>query len=187
MKTVKAAVVDGEGAKAEAHTLDIPYQSRETYLTRLENDMYKDAMALDVSTLTTGNITATAIRAAYQSLDDKCDGFEYCVNEFLQGILELNGIDDEPTFKRNRVANMTEETTMVLSAAEYLDTETILNHLPFISSDEVDKILEATTKEESGRFEDSETGDEGDLENRDEENSDGENEEDLELGGDVNG
>ena len=59
--------------------------------------------------------------------------------------------------------------------------------MPFISSDEVDKILEATTKEESGRFEDSETGDEGDLENRDEENSDGENEEDLELGGDVNG
>lgn len=187
MKTVKAAVVDSEGAKAEAHTLDIPYQSRETYLTRLENDMYKDAMALDVSTLTAGNITATAIRAAYQSLDDKCDGFEYCINEFLQEILELNGIDDEPTFKRNRVANMTEETTMVLSAAEYLDTETILNHLPFISPDEVDKILEATTKEESGRFEDSETGDEGDLENMDEENSNGENEEDLELGGDVNG
>ena len=187
MKTVKAAVVDSEGAKAEAHTLDIPYQSRETYLTRLENDMYKDAMALDVSILTAGNITATAIRAAYQSLDDKCDGFEYCVNEFLQEILELNGIDDEPTFKRNRVANMTEETTMVLSAAEYLDTETILNHLPFISPDEVDKILEATTKEESGRFEDGEMRDEENLKGDDEENPDGENEEDLESGGDVNG
>ena len=141
--------------------------------------MYKDAMALDVSILTAGNITATAIRAAYQSLDDKCDGFEYCISEFLQEILELNGIDDEPTFKRNRVANMAEETTMVLSAAEYLDTETILNHLPFISPDEVDKILEATTKEESGRFEDDEMEDEGDLES--------ENEEDLEPGGDVNG
>ena len=160
MKTVKAAVVDGgDGAKAEAHTLDVPYQSRETYLTRLENDMYKDAMALDVSILTAGNITATAIRAAYQSLDDKCDGFEYCVSEFIQEILDLNGIDDEITFKRNRVANIAEETSMVLSAAEYLDTETILNHLPFISPDEVDKILEATTEEESERFEDEEDED----------------------------
>lgn len=177
MKTVKAAVVDGgDGAKAEAHTLDVPYQSRETYLTRLENDMYKDVMALDVSILTAGNITATAIRAAYQSLDDKCDGFEYCVSEFIQEILELNGIDDEPTFKRNRVANMAEETSMVLSAAEYLDTETILNHLPFISPDEVDKILEATTEEESERFEDEE---DEDLEDETDE------EEDTELDPDI--
>ena len=48
---------------------------------------------------------------------------------------------------------MTEETTMVLAAAEYLDTETILNHLPFVSPDEVDKILLSLTKEESERFE----------------------------------
>ena len=56
-----------------------------------------------------------------------------------------------------------------------------------MAPEEIDQILEATTKEESGRFEDGEMGDDGDLEGEDGENPDGENEEDLEPGGDVNG
>ena len=155
MKLVRAAVVDGgDGAKAQAHTIDVPYQSRETYLTRLESDLYKDAMALDVQAIAAGNVTATAIRAAYQSLDDKCDEFEYCLNDFIQELLAFIGADDFPTFKRNRIANQTEETTMVLSAAQYLDTETILNHLPFLTPDEVDGILDRLVEEESARFTD---------------------------------
>lgn len=153
MKTVKAAVIDGEGgAKAEAHTIDVPYQSREAYLSRLESDLYRDAMALDVQAISAGNVTATAIRAAYQSLDDKCDKIEYCVTEFIQQILEFINIEDDPVYKRNRVANMTEETTMILSAAQYLDNETILNHLPFLSPDEIDGILDRLVVEETERF-----------------------------------
>ena len=188
MKTVKAAVVDGgDGAKAEAHTIEVPYQSRETYLTRLENDMYNDAMAINVNQVSAGNVTATAINAAYEPLNNKTDQFEYCIDEFIQGLLDLIGVEDNPTFKRSKIVNQTEETQMILSAAQYLDTETILKHLPFLAPEEIDQILEATTKEESGRFEDGEMGDEGDLEGDDGENPDGENEEDLEPGGDVNG
>ena len=142
MKTVKAAVVEGgDGAKAEAHTLDVPYQSRETYLTRLENDMYNDAMALNVNQISAGNVTATAINAAYEPLNNKTDQFEYCVREFINALLCLADINDVPSFKRSRIANMTEETNMVLSAKDYLDRETILKHLPFLSSDEIDKLL----------------------------------------------
>lgn len=151
MKTVKAAVTD-EAVKAEAHTIDVPYQSRETYLTRLENDLYNDAMALNVQALSAGNVTATAIRAAYQSLDDKCDEFEYCLNNFIQSILTFINVDDDPVFKRNRVANQMEETTMILSAAQYLDTETILKHLPFLNVDEIDVILDNLTAEEAERY-----------------------------------
>lgn len=155
MKTVKAAVVDGadSGAKAEAHTLDIPVQARDTYLTRLEKDLYKDAMALDTEAIATGNTVATAIRASYEPLNMKTDDFEYCVIEFIQGILELAGLEGDPTFKRSIIVNQSEETTMVLAAAQYLDNETILKHLPFISTDEIENILLNQSIEEATRFE----------------------------------
>lgn len=141
MKTVRAAVVDGDGAKAQAHTIDVPYQSREAYLSRLENDMYNDAMALNVHKISAGNVTATEINAAYEPLNNKTDQFEFCVCEFIDGLLSLIGLSDVPTFKRSRIANQTEETKMILSAADYLDDETILKHLPFLSADEVEAIL----------------------------------------------
>jgi SPP1 family phage portal protein len=153
MKTVKAAVVD-DAAKAEAHTMDVPVQARETYLNRLEKDLYKDAMALDTEAIANGNTVATAIKAAYEPLNNKTDDFEYCVIEFIQGILELAGIDDDPTFKRSALINQAEETNMVLAAAQYLDDETIIKHLPFISPDEIEDILDNRVEEEADRFED---------------------------------
>ena len=152
MKTVKAAVVDDE-AKAEAHTMDVPVQARETYLNRLEKDLIKDAMALDTEAIANGNTVATAIRASYEPLNNKTDDFEYCVVEFIQNILYLAGIEDDPTFKRSTIVNQTEETSMVLAAAQYLDNETILKHLPFINIDEINDILDNTTREEASRFE----------------------------------
>ena len=162
LMTLKAAVVDGDGgARAEAHTLDVPYAGREAYLNRLENDMYRDAQALNVNSIASGNVTATAIRAAYQRLDDKCDEFEYCLNQFIQGILALIGVDDDPAYKRNRLANETEETTMVIAAAQYLDDETILKHLPFLSPDEIPFILKNREKEEIDRVVDKPVNDNG--------------------------
>lgn len=152
MKTVKAAVVDDDGAKAEAHTIDVPVEARQTYLKLLEKDLIKDAMALDTEAIATGNTVATAIRAAYEPLNNKTDDYEYCVVEFIQGILALAGIDDNPTFKRSTIVNQTEETNMVLAAAQYLDNETILKHLPFIGNDEIDNILDNVTREEANRY-----------------------------------
>lgn len=153
MKTVKAAAISDDGAKAEAHTMDIPSEARNSYLDRLEKDLYKDAMALDTEAIASGNTVATAIRAAYEPLNNKTDDFEYCVVEFIQGILDLAGIEDNPTFKRSTIINQTEETNMVLAAAQYLDDETILKHLPFISVDEIQDILDKKMTEEVNRFE----------------------------------
>lgn len=156
MKVVKAAVVDDNGSTAEAHTLDVPYAARQAGLQDLRDSLYRDAMALDTDKISSGNVTATAINAAYENLDLKCDGFEYCIVNFIKGILALVGIDDAPTFKRTKMVNMPELTQMVLSAAEYLDDETILNLLPFLNIDQVNSIMEKREKEESDRFEDSE-------------------------------
>jgi len=156
MKTLKAAVVDGDqGAKAEAHTIEVPYQSRESYLTRLEADLYRDAMALNVNQISGGNITATAINAAYDPQDGNASDFEDCAVEFVDGILALAGYDAQTgyRFKRSRIANQQEETQMILSAAQYLDRETILRHLPFLAADEIDGILERVQAEEADRYE----------------------------------
>lgn len=153
MKTVHAATVNGEaGQEIESHTIDVPVTARETYLDKLEKDLYKDAMALDTEAIANGNTVATAIKAAYEPLDEKTNDFEYCVIEFIQSILELAGLDDDPTFKRSTIVNQAEETNMVLAAAEYLDDETILKKLPFISPDEVNNILNNITREEADRF-----------------------------------
>lgn len=144
MKVVKAAVVgdDSNGnAKAEAHTIEVPYQSRESYLTRLEADMYKDAMALDTTQIAAGQVTATQIEAAYEPLNEKADMFEYCVNEFIRGILAVFGIDDTVTFVRSKMANKNEEIQALLAGAEYLSQEYITEKLLTIFGD-IDKVEE---------------------------------------------
>lgn len=153
MKTVKAAVVEDDGARAEAHTIEVPYNARQTLLEELKDSLYRDAMALNTDKISAGQITATAINAAYENLDLKCDRFEMCVSDFIDALLKLIGIEDSPSFKRTKVTNMAEETQMVLSAAQYLDDETILKHLPFLSPDEIDTIMLNRKYEETGRYE----------------------------------
>ena len=153
MKTVKAATIDGdEGMKAEAHTMDVPYQSREAYLSRLEKDLYKDSMALDTEQIAAGNVTATQIEAAYEPLNEKTDEFELCIHEFINGILAIAGIEDTATFKRSQIVNRKEETEMLLLAAEYIDDETMLRKLPFLTEDEIDGILQRKGAEEIDRY-----------------------------------
>jgi len=154
MKVVKAATVGDGDAKAEAHTLDVPYQSREAYLTRLEADMYKDAMALDTTQIAAGQVTATQIEAAYEPLNEKADMFEYCVQEFIQGVLHVLGIEDSATFERSKVANKAEEINALLSAADYLSQEYITKKLLTILGDIdlVDEVMKQIADESMNRM-----------------------------------
>ena len=152
MKVVRAATVEGDGAKAEAHTLEVPYQARQAGLQDLRDSLYRDAMALDTDKVSAGNVTATAIQSAYESLELKCDGFEYCVTTAIDALLDLAGVEDMPTYHRRKTTNMPEVTNMILAAAQYLDDETILKHLPFLNIDEIDEILMRKDKEEADRY-----------------------------------
>lgn len=138
--------------KATPHTINIPVEAREKLLDRLRSDMYEDFMLLDIEKALSGDITATGIRLAYQAQDDKCGDFEYHIREFITKLFGLLGIEDVPSFKWNRIANQTEETNMVLSAANYLDDETILKHLPWIDTEEVEEIMARRTEAEASRF-----------------------------------
>ena len=153
LKTVKAAALNSDdGVSAEAHTIEVPYESRVAYLQRLESDMYKDYQALDVTNLVGGEKTTVEIKAAYQPLDNKADQFEYCVLDFLQRLFEIVGIDDNPAFQRNQIANLSEQTQMVLMAAEYLDEEMLLKKLPWLTAEEIEDMQKRKADDEAGRI-----------------------------------
>lgn len=145
MKTVKAAVVEDEGARAESHTIDVPYNAREALLDRLRKDLYDDYMALDTKEIASGAVTATQIRAAYEPLDNKVDQYEYCVKEFLQGILDVLGIEDNPTFTRSYLVNTQEEISTLLQAAQYLDDEYVTRRILTLlgDADKADEVIQA--------------------------------------------
>lgn len=151
MRRIGVGLVDDDGAKAEAHTLEIPVEAREALLSRISDDLYRDFQMLDVTKLQGGQKTATEITAAYQPMDNKVDQFEYCVIDFLQALFKIVGIEDEPSFTRSKVTNQLEQTQMVLLAANYLDDEAILNKLPWLTQEEVAEILKRKSAEEIDR------------------------------------
>lgn len=152
MRRIGVGLVDDDGAKAEAHTLTIPVEAREALLSRLSDDLYRDFQMLDTTKIHGGQKTATEITAAYQQMDNKVDEFEYCVGDFLYQLFALNGIDDEPTFTRSKIVNQLEQTQMVLMAAQYLDDETILSKLPWLTQEEIANILKRKSAEELERY-----------------------------------
>ena len=152
LKINHIAVADTDNAGVTPYSQDIPYGARQTYLDGIRAGIYEDFGGLDVHTIAAG-ATNDHIDAAYQPLDEEADDFEYQVTEFIQQILAIDGIEDVPVFKRNRISNQTEQTQMVLSAAEYIDSETVLKKLPFISIDEVANILANKEIEMESRFE----------------------------------
>ena len=137
LKTTHVTHADGDaGAKAEAHTLDAPIEGDATAIDKLESRLYKDFQAFNPDSVTASNQSATAIRAAYVPLDLKCDiTLEPQVTEFVIGILKLAGIDDIPTFQRNRLINETEETQKIIMQAEFLDEEYVREKLLTINGD----------------------------------------------------
>ena len=151
MRRIGVGLVDDDGAKAEAHTLTIPVEAREALLSRISDDLYRDFQMLDVTKLQGGQKTATEITAAYQPMDNKVDQFEYCVIDFLQELFKIVGIEDEPSFTRSKVTNQLEQTQMVLLAANYLDDETVLNKLPWLTQEEVAEILKRKAAEDIER------------------------------------
>lgn len=172
LKLNHIAVADTDNSSVTPYTQDVPYQAREAFLDRVRAGIYEDFGGLDVHTIAAG-ATNDHIDAAYQPVDEEADDYEFQVTKFIKKILELLGIEDNPIFKRNRISNQKEQTDMVLSASEYLDDETVLNKLPFISVDEVPNIL-AKKDEQTASIVTKDTNEPEDDNNNDENNDDSE-------------
>lgn len=154
LRRTRTALVDEDGAKAEAHTQDIPYEARKEMLDKLRSDMYDDFMGLDTKNISNGATTATQIMAAYEPLNSKADKYEYNVLQFIGNILALAGIEDKATFTRSMVVNAQETITVILQAAQFLPrdyvTKKILNVLG--DGDQAEQILKEMDSEDYERF-----------------------------------
>jgi hypothetical protein len=151
LKMLGVAVSDDE-ATITPKEINIPYESRIAYLNKLDEDMYRDFGAVKIESLSTGNMTASQIETAYFPLEMKANDFEYQCIEFVQNILKLQGVDTTPQFKRDKISNYAETTSMILQSGTYLDQETVLKKLPFLTPDEVQNILKKTQEEEARRY-----------------------------------
>ena len=153
IKTVHAANMPAD-AQAEAHSIEAPHESREVLLDRLKSDLYDDFMALDVKNIANGATTATQIRAAYEPLNSKTDDFEYCVHNFLDGILAVLGIEDEATFTRSMMINVQEEIQSVMQAATTLDPTYVTTKILTIlgDADKAEEVLQRMDADDIDRL-----------------------------------
>lgn len=154
LKTIHAANVEDTGATAQANSLEAPHEGREALLDRLAKDMYADYMALNIDEIKGGANTATQIRAAYEPMNNKADQFEYCVIDFIQGILSVAGVEDKPTFTRSYLVNTQEEISTLLQAAQYLDDEYVTRKILTLlgDADKAEEILKNMEGQALDRF-----------------------------------
>lgn len=161
--------------EAEPVTVDIPYEAREKLLDRIERDLYRDYMALNVDDIKGGAVTATQIMAAYEPLNTKTDQYEYCVIEFIHGLLKVAGIEDEPTFTRSKLVNVSEDVSTVIQAASFLDEEYVTRKILELmgDGDKADEILKRKEAEDLDRMVAFEAGNAGEGSEASESNDNG--------------
>ena len=174
LKLTRVAHADGDdGASVEAHNVNVEFEATAEALDRLTDQLYNDFMALKVQDVSAGSVTATQIQAAYEPINQKTDQFEYQVTEFINGILTLAGIEDEPTYTRSQMSNQSETLEMVLQAAEYLDDEYVTTKILTIlgDADKAQEVLKRKDAEAADRYKQMETELEA-LKNQQEVNND---------------
>ena len=155
LKLTRVAHADGDdGASVEAHNVNVEFQATAEALDRLTAQLYNDFMALKVQDVSAGSVTATQIKAAYEPINQKTDQFEYQVTEFINGILALAGIEDEPTYTRSQMSNQSETLEMVLQAAEYLGDEYVTTKILTLlgDADKAQEVLKRKDAEAADRY-----------------------------------
>ena len=154
IKRQHVALTDDE-VHVDARRVEVPVQSREALLDRLRADLFEAFMVVDIKNIADGAVTATQIDAAYKPMNIKVDKYEYCVIDFLQGILKIAGIDDNPTFTRSGVNNKAEDITSLLQGSQELPSEYVTKKLVTIlgDADQLNDIMKMKEKEDEERLE----------------------------------
>lgn len=167
LKTTHVVNTDGDG-EVEAHSIEAPVVGTQTAIDTLTKRLYQDFQAFDASAVTAGNQTATAIKASYVPLDLKVDRLELQVTKFINGICAIAGVDDEPSYTRNKLINTQEEMQTLMTAAPYLDSEYITTKALTIMGDPdmVDEIMNRQAAENLDRF--NKTSEDGNVPSTDE-------------------
>lgn len=146
-----ANVDTASGGHVTPYTQEIPHEARKAYLDDIRARIYEDFGGLDVHTVAAG-ATNDHIDAAYQPLDENASDFEHWVSDAITQLLALQGIEDTPVFKRQRISNQKEQVEMLVQEAAWLDEVTILRKLPNLTPDEVVAVMLANEDADMERF-----------------------------------
>ena len=146
-----ANVDTASGGHVTPYTQEIPHEARKAYLDDIRARIYEDFGGLDVHTVAAG-ATNDHIDAAYQPLDENAADFEHWVSDAIVQLLALQGIEDTPVFKRQRISNQKEQVEMLVQEAAWLDEATILRKLPNLTPDEVVAVMLANEDEDMARM-----------------------------------
>lgn len=155
LRDLRAATL-GRNVEVDPVEVHVPYQESEQLLSRLERELYKDAMMTDVENIASGATTATQIDAAYTPLKIKSDELETEMYRWLNGICGVLGIDDEPVLTPDPLINKTEEINNTLSAlgagavSQEYATERVLTLMGDI--DKLPEVIEQMNKTDIERF-----------------------------------
>lgn len=139
------------GGRITPYTQEVPYQARQALLDELRSGLYEDFGALDVHAVAAG-ATNDHIDAAYQPLDENAADFEHWVSDAITQLIALQGIEDTPVFRRQRISNQKEQVEMLVQEAAWLDEATILRKLPNLTPDEVVAVMLANEDADMERF-----------------------------------
>ena len=155
VKAKKHIGVDEDGG-IEVHTVDIPYQARQTKLELDEKNIYRFGMGFNSAQLGDGNITNIVIKSRYALLDLKCNKLEIRLKQFMRKLLKIvlkeindeNGTDYQMKdvyfdFEREVMTNAADNAQIeltdaqkqnmqintLLSLVEKLDNETLMQNI----------------------------------------------------------
>lgn len=162
---------DGGVSKLEVH---IPIEAKDSHVKRLEDDIYRLGMGVDVSAEKLGNSSGVALKFIYSLLDLKADmaetQFKKSIRHFLKVISAWyevqNGVGFDRdkvqiTFNRSFIINTKEQITNVVNSIGLISRETLLSNHPFVT----DVDYEVDTMEKEGIHPLwLNTGDSGDIE-----------------------
>ena len=155
LKLNHVAKADGgtDGSRVESHQVTVPFEASAEAIKQLESQLFRDFMALRVDDIAAG-ATNDQIQAAYEPLNQKTDKFEYQVTDFIQRILALAGIEDEPTYTRSQMSNRAETAEIIMADTDLLSrqykTKKLLTLLGDIDS--VEEVEKELLEEEASRF-----------------------------------
>lgn len=136
LKVIKAVPVGDEG-DVQTHQAEVPVQARETYLKRLENDIYNFAMGVNLKNMEGGSITNVYIKAQFADLDLKCDQFESELRKFVNKLLRFFNenagvtLDTDYNFVRSTIINEAELVDSAIKLTGLLSDETVRELLPY--------------------------------------------------------
>ncbi|MBO7251395.1 MAG: phage portal protein [Oscillospiraceae bacterium] len=135
IKAKKHIGVSDDGG-VEVHTVDVPYQARQTKLDLDEKNIYRFGMGFNSAQMGDGNITNVVIKSRYALLDLKCNKLEIRLKQFMRKLLKVvlkeindaNGTDYQQkdvyfNFEREVMTNAADNAQIELTDAQKQQTQ----------------------------------------------------------------